>query len=202
MKVYPGPWIMGTVLAVLLGAAALTGYAVIVYYCWPVLLFVLLALATPALRHRPRVLAFISAFVILTTLSTVGALTGHMARILHARRKCKACEPALELLQKHRFKNGQYPLELAKVEGWGLAQAATDLRIAQGEFCKDGVDLDGINSHDALIYLDTNFVSCIVPVTRQLPVSITRFYVYRWTSDEPVWKYDKVVWFLGLTGNK
>jgi len=87
---------------------------------------------------------------------------------------------------------------LSEVQGFALAQRDSGLDIAQGEFSGHGISLDGINSHDALVYLDTNFVSCVVPVTKQLPMSFTRLYVYGWSGDTPSWKYDKLVWTFGL----
>lgn len=201
IKDYRTPLMMGLIIAFLLGVTSFDGYGVFLYYGWWALFFALLVLATPTFKRKPSVTTYLCAFVILLALSTAGAVAGHLGRMLQCRNKCKACEPLLALLQEHHNRYGQYPLKLSEVQGFAVAQRDTGLDVAQGEFSRSGINftginLVGINSHDALIYLDTNFVSCVVPVTKQLPVSITRFYIYGWNSDTPSWKYEKVIRML------
>ena len=90
-----------------------------------------------------------------------------------------------------------YPTKLAEVQSFAGAQQDAGLSSGQGAFSEHGINLDGINSHDALIFLDDDSVSCVVPVTKQLPMSSTRLYVYVWISDTRLWTYDKRVWFPG-----
>lgn len=193
---------MGLLLALFLGAAGLAGYGVVVYYNWLILLFVLLLLAAPTVKRQPSAVAYLCAVTILVICSTAGAFAGHWGRRLQCRSKCRACEPLLELVEKHRDEHGQYPTTLSDVQGFALARRDSGLDVSQSEFSSHGISLDGINSHDALIYLDTNFVSCVVPVTKQLPMSFTRLYVYGWSSDAPSWKYDKLVWTIGLINDE
>ena len=103
------------------------------------------------------------------------------------------------MLQEYRADHGRFPAKLTELKGFAQAQRRSGLRIAQGEFLEYGIDLDGVNSHDALIYLEPQFMSCVVPVTKQLPLSITRLYVYGWSSDSPSWKYQKLVWSLSIS---
>ncbi len=198
MKTYRAPLVMGLVLALLLGVAGLAGYGVVVYYNWLVLLFVLLLLAAPTVKRQPSVMAYLCAVLILVVLSAAGAFAGHWGRRLQCRATCRACESLLTLVQEHRDEHGQYPSTLSEVQGFALAKRDSGLDVAQGELSSHGISLDGINTHDALIYLDTNFVSCVVPVTKQLPMSFTRLYVYGWNTDTRSWQYDKLVWTLGL----
>ena len=202
MRPYRAPLVMGLVLALLLGAAGLAGYGVVVYYNWLVVLFVLLLLAAPTVKRQPSVIAYLCAVIILVAFSAAGAFAGHCVRRLQCRSKCTACEPLLTLLQQHHGEHGQYPARLSELQGFTLAQRDSGLDVAQGEFSSHGISLEGINSHDALIYLDTNSVSCVVPVTKQLPMSFTRLYVYGWSSDTPSWKYDKLVWTIGLINDE
>jgi len=37
---------------------------------------------------------------------------------------------------------------------------------------------------------------CVVPVTKRLPLSMTRAYRFIWTSHEQSWRYDFAVWEL------
>ena len=202
MKAYRTHIAIGLVLALLLGAAGLAGYGVVVYYSGPILFLFLLLLAAPTVRHQPPATAYLCAVGILVAFSLTGTFLGHWGRRLQCRSKCKACEPLLALLQRHRDEHGQFPSGLSEVPGFELARRDAGLDVAQGEFASHGIDLDGINSHDVLIYLDKNFVSCVVPVTKQLPMSFTRLYVYGWNSDAPSWKYDKVVWTLERKGER
>ena len=188
---------MGLVLGLLLCAAGLAGYGVVVYYNRLFLLILLLILAAPTVKRQPSGIAYLCSVVMLLAFSAAGALTGHEVRRLHCRSKSSACEPLLELVQKHRDEHGRYPSALSEVQGFALAQRGSGLDIAQGDFSSHGISLDGINAHDALIYLDANFMSCVVPVTKRLPMSITRLYVYRWSSDTRSWRYDKLVWNIG-----
>lgn len=197
MKTYRIPLILGLVLSLLFGAAGLAGYGVVVYYGWVFLLVFIFLIALPIIKRKPSITAYLSCAVILFAFSIGGAFVGHWGRQLQCRSRSKACEPILALLQQHRDEYGQYPLRLLEVQGFERAQRDAGLVVAQGEFSEYGIDLDGINTHDALIFLGTNFVSCVVPVTKLLPMSFTRLYVYRWNNDDPFWKYDKLVWTLG-----
>lgn len=169
-----------------------------VYYGWVILLFFFFLLALPTIKRQPSITAYFGLVILLFAFSVGGAFAGHWGRRLRCQNRCKACEPILTVLRQHRAEHGQYPLRLSDAQGFASAQQESGLAVAQGELSKNGIDLDGINSHDALIFLETNFVSCIVPVTKQLPMSFTRLYVYRWSSDDPFWEYDKFVWIFGL----
>lgn len=146
-------------------------------------------------RREPSAKAYVCALLILVGLSTAGAVAGHWGRRIHCLRKCRSCEPVLELVQKHRREHGRYPRKLEEVHGFALARQESGLRIGAGELSSDGLDLAGINSHDALIYLEAEHFTCVVPVTKQLPLSFTRLYIYASSSDDPSWKYDKLVWW-------
>ena len=163
-----------------------------------ILLIFILLIVVPIIKRQLSITAYLSCAVILLAFSVVGAFAGHWGRQLQCRSRCKACEPILALLEQHRTEHGQYPLRLSEVQRFARAQHDAGLAVAQGEFSEHGIDLDGINSHDALIFLNTNFVSCVVPVTKLLPMSFTHLYVYRWSNDDPFWKYEKLVWTLGL----
>lgn len=165
MKTYRTEVALGLILAVLLGAAALAGYGVVLYYNWLNLFLVLLVLALPTLKRQPSAIAYLCAVLILVGSSVAGAFGGHCGRRLQSRINCQACEPLLTLVQSHRDEHGQFPMALSDVEGFALAQRQSNLDVVQGEFSSHGISLRGINSHDALIYPDTNFVSCVVPVT-------------------------------------
>ena len=199
MGAYRFPVITGLVLALLIGLAGFTGYGVMLFYCWLPILFLIVVLAARTLKSQKPIAGFVSAVLIMLALSTAGAFSGHWVRRLHSRSKYKSCEPILELLQEYRAEHGRFPAKLIEVQGFTLAQRKSGLRIAQGKFLETGIDLGEINSHDALIYLDPQIMSCVVPVTKLLPLSFTRLYVYGWSSDSPSWKYQKLVWSLSIS---
>lgn len=194
LKIYRTPIILGIILALLFGAVSWAGYSVVFYYTWLFIIFLLFLLAAPIVKREPSVMAYLVAVVILVAASLAGVLAGHGIRQLHCRLKCRACEPLLESLQKQRAENGCYPTNLMQVPDFARLQREAGLRISQGQFLKCGIDLKGINSNDALIYLSTNCVACVVPVTKQLFMSVTRLYVYAWNSNDRCWKYEKVIW--------
>jgi hypothetical protein len=196
IKTFRGPLSLGIVSALLLGFAGLSGYGVVIYYCWWIILVFLLLLATSIIKHEPSVTAYLLAVTIMVGLSSAGALGGYWARRLHCYSKCKSCEPILALLEAPRAKQGHYPAKLEEVEGVIAAQRRSGLRLSQGEYSENGIDLAGINTNDALIFLSTNTMWCVVPVTKQLPMSFTRLYVYTWSTDRPSWSYDNLVTHL------
>lgn len=193
---YRAAIIAGLVFALLLAAAGFAGYSVLIYYSIPFIIFALLVLAAPVLERQPSVTAFFCALLILVTLSGAGALVGHYGRRLYSLRKCMLCEPMIKLLQKYRGENGRYPSSLSEVQGFALVQRDSGLCIGLDRFSHYGFDLERLNSCDALMYLDTNNLVCVVPVTKMLPMSFTRLYVYTWGSEHPSWQYDRWIWSL------
>jgi hypothetical protein len=45
--------------------------------------------------------------------------------------------------------------------------------------------------------MTTNYFLCVVPVSKVLPLSFTRFYAYTRNIDESDWQWEKIVWMLG-----
>jgi len=197
MKAYRAPVIVGIVLGVGLCWLALAGYSVVIYYNWPIVLLVLLVIAALTVVCQRSATAYVRALLILVMLSVAAAIAGHWGRRLHCRNKCQSCQPILELVEEYRTEHGHYPDKLAEVQGFARTQHDAGLLIGEGEWSEHDMVLDGIDSHDALVYLGRDPVLCVVPVTKRLPLCATRLYVYLWNSDTRSWKYGKLIWFLG-----
>ena len=189
----------GGALALLLGLAGWSGYGVALYYILGLPLFFGLVLLARILadRREPSFRSFGATFAVLVGLAFLGALAGHEGRRLSCLRTCGACAPLLAALDQYQAEHGRYPSRLEEAPGFPEAARTAGLRVSQGSFSKLGdMYLEGINDCDAMIYLSDADYVCAVPVTRLLPFSFTRFYVYSRASRDPRWRYEKVIWRL------
>ena len=105
---------------------------------------------------------------------------------------CAECDKVLGVLEKYKVQNGRYPESLSVVKLHDI----TDIAIQQEQMGESGIDVTNINKADATIYLSPSEYLCLVPVTKKLPLSWTRFYVLGRSNTMTKWKYQKMIWFL------
>lgn len=122
---------------------------------------------------------------------------GDLCRGIHCRRIRARCEPVLEALEEYRSEHGAYPDALAALPNIETLQADSGITIRQGRFLKDGIPLDAMDEADAIIYLEPSGYACYVPIEHRSIMSITRFYVYVRSSNDPIWRRDHIVWTWG-----
>jgi len=173
---------------------------VLVVYASVPLLLGLMMMADRAVRRRPSGWGYLVTLALYAAMSTLGAAGGHGLRMVRMRKVCRSVEPLLLQVEAHRAEHGKHPSRLADVEGFVSAMNQAGLRVAQGNWSPDGLGLSGISHVDALIYLGEEEVACLVPVTKPLPLSFTRFYAYGWSSHRPSWEVERHVWWLGAIG--
>jgi len=180
----------GLVLGLAGAGVAWAGYGTLLYYArWP-LLAVSVLLALPGL-FRKNPLQFAVHWLLLAGIAAGIWQGGVWARKFQKMRVCRELDALIVRAEDFRAANGRYPETLGEVV------FSTRLSMNTGHFGKSGIDLAGVNRHDATVYFSSNRFACVVPVTKMLPVSITRFYAYTWTSENPGWRCEKIVWFIG-----
>ena len=108
----------------------------------------------------------------------------------------------LALIQKNHSEHGFYPEGLRKIQGFDAALRKSGLRIDVRGLSRYGFSVGGINNYDALICVGTEGYVCVVPVTKKLLLSFTRFYVYASSNSQPSWTYDKILWTLSSSGKQ
>ena len=180
------PIAMGVVCGLLGMAFSLTGYGVPLYYMRLLILGAFAVLAFPAL-FRKKVVQYFLHVALITVIATGLWYAGTTVRRIKKSIVCHELNTLIKQAQIFREKNGQYPEQLDELD------FSTRLRLNSKTVMESGIDLEGMNEHDATVYMSTNSFACVVPVTKVLPMSFTRFYVYMWTSDDPEWRYIKVI---------
>jgi hypothetical protein len=179
-------------LAVALFAVSANGYGMVIRYGWMVwLFFVVFVVGLPSFRWG-GVSAVLPNVALVVAVGVAGLLAGDGARRAYCRSKCRACDPVLERLSAYRATHGVFPTNLPPSD---LPRGIT---IQQRGFTNGGLNLVGINEFDATLYLGTNGYLCVVPVTKMLPMSFSRFYAYGRNETDREWRYDYFVWFLGV----
>lgn len=170
------------------------GYGTASYYLLQPLLILFCVLALPSCRTK-GLTGYVCHLVVIAGLTLILFFAGVITRRVQKILVCRRLNELTERVQTFRSRSGRYPTNLAEL---GSMPAANSLSLQVGT-CTDGqISLAGLNEHDATVFFPTNGFICVVPVTKLLPVSITRFYVYQWTPEEPTWKYEKVIWMLGI----
>jgi hypothetical protein len=167
------------------------GYGVLFYYLW---VFILPFILVISLLSRPRSLqAYLVRVGLVVIIGAVLTCLGLGLLIMKKQSICSDLDSMISELEDYRKSNGAYPPDLSALRKPG------HLRIGEGRTAETGINLEGCNDYDAVFYLSPDEFLCIVPITKVLPMSFTRIYVYRWSTSEPCWRSEKLVWSLGVS---
>jgi len=178
-------------LALICFTVSINGYGMVIQYGWLFWLAPILLVVGLLSLKRCGVLAFVLYSVLVITIGVAGMLIGDWSRRAYCFNKCRACEPMLEQLSAFQSCHGG---SLTNLPPLVMPKGITvQQRILSG----DGLNLDDVNQTDATLYLGTSSFICVVPVTKILPMSFTRFYAYFRNEKDRNWKYDYSVWTLG-----
>lgn len=184
------PIILGASCGLIGLTIALSGYGYVVVYIWRVILIMFLVLASPALFRRKLIQYFLH-LALIAGIATGLWYGGMVVRKFQKSRSCRELNALISKVNEFHEKTGHYPEHLDDLS------FSTRLSLKSDVFKDAGVNLNGVNNHDAVVYLGTDGFICIVPVTKMLPISITRFYAYIWTSLDSEWRYAYMIWTLG-----
>ncbi len=169
----------------------LAGYGVLFYYLW---VFILPFIAVISLLSRPRSFrAFLIRFSLIAVLGAVLTGLGLGLLIIKKWSVCSDLNSIISELEDYRTANGAYPPGLSAVH------KPNRLKIGEGRTTREGINLEGCSDYDAVFYLSPDEFLCIVPITKMLPMVFTRVYIYRWSTSEPRWRSEKLVWSLGVS---
>jgi len=198
MKKYTAPFLWGVVLFAATMYIALKGYAYVIMYIWPVILLgIIIMVAGYVFSKRKSFFSlYITTFMIVTVSAISGLGLGTGIQTYLKSKICDDCDIIVEALSQYKQKNGSYPdkLDTAKL---GLT---TNIRfIYDADWDGGDINLMGSNDYDATIYLSPEKYFCMIPVTKVLIMSTTRFYVFKKSSWSPDWKYDHIIWSLDST---
>jgi|LSQX01.3.fsa_nt_gb hypothetical protein len=149
-----------------------------------------LVLASPALFQRKLIQYFLH-LALIAGIATGLLYGGMVVRKFQKSRSLHELNALINQVKEFHKKTGHYPEHLDDLS------FSTRLSLKADVFNDAGVNLGGMNNYDAIVYLGADGFICIVPVTKMLPISITRFYAYIWTSRDSEWRYDYMIWTLG-----
>ena len=197
MKKYLPSILFGLALFILGMMISLAGYGhVLVYGQLFIILGILFFVVILTFRKKQSSFAlYISNCVIVLLLGITGLAVGSWTLVYRKKAVCAECDKVLAVLEKHKAQNGRYPETLSVVN----VQEITDIAIQQEQMYEGGIDVVNINKADATIYLSPSEYLCLVPVTKRLPMSITRFYALERNNTVTKWKYQKFIWFLSAS---
>jgi hypothetical protein len=119
---------------------------------------------------------------------------GRLCRDAYCRRTRARCEPVLAALEMYKSEHGAYPESLAAISDIKGLRSEAGIDIREGRVLELGIDTGLMDEADAVIYLDRDGYSCIVPIERKMLMSFTRFYIYIRDSGDAVWRRDHIVW--------
>jgi len=151
-------------------------------------------------RMSRRTCIFGIAFVVICT--GLSGFAGDHVRRFYCRGICRACEPLLAAIEAHKRAHGQYPARLEDIRDFRAIRDGLNISIQQGEVRETGVSVDNIKGVDATMYLEPDQWLCIVPIQKKCFLSITRFTIYARSSLDDDWRYDYMIWTLGVIGEK
>ena len=195
MKKYRIPFLWGVVLFAATMYIALIGYAYVIMYIWPVILFGILFFVAGYVCSKGKGFfsLYITTFMIVTVSAITGLGLGTGIQTYIKSKICDDCDLIVEALDRYKQKNGSYP----KTLDTGKLGISANIRfIYNGDWDGGGINVMGNNDYDATIYLSAEKYFCIIPVTKVLIMSTTRFYVFKKSSWKPDWKYDHIIWML------
>ena len=178
--------------AVLVFSATVSGYGMLVQYGWLIWLTAILLIVGLLSFRESGIAQFVLNAAVVVSIGIAVMLVGDSIRRAYCFNRCRACEPIMERLSALRSSQGAFPTNLPSSE---LPQGFT---IQQRPFTGYDLDVGGVNQTDATLYLGTNSFVCVVPVTKMLPISFTRFYAYVRNDSDRHWRYEQITWTLGI----
>lgn len=193
---------LGYIFAILFGsllcAFATRGFAWAILGFSPFILFGILVFSgTQLTREEGRThtgMDFLRRVFLISSFCVLGFSIGVGYCFLKARATCHACDPLYLALEHYHQQHGQYPATLDELPIVQTISSQHGIQIRQGEFLDNGIDLNEINHADIVLFLDKEYYTSLVPVTKKLPMSFTRLYTFIRTSDSAAWKFDSIVW--------
>ena len=125
---------------------------------------------------------------------------GIQCRRAYCRKICRAAEPVLAAFQKYRAQTHYYPDHLSDIPNIQSLVAQTGLIIREGRRSKGGeLDVGDVDDADMTVWLqpDGKYLY-LVPIEKQLIISMTRFGVFTRSSEDSKWTEDYIIWTLGF----
>ncbi|MEK7485306.1 MAG: hypothetical protein AABZ60_13355 [Planctomycetota bacterium] len=197
MKKYGKSLGVGGTLFVLGVFASLSGYHYVLIYASFFIVCCLLILSTCATRKNAPLFEYICNTIIITLLFILGVGIGLELLVRRKIEVCERSEKIISKLNKYKKENGVFPNSLLQIDLKNV-DSALNMKIKEGKFEDGGVNLDGYNDHELIVYLDAKEYLLVVPVTKKLLMSITRMYAFMRNDKSDKWEYDMIIWTLSI----
>lgn len=195
MKKYGRSLGVGIMLFVVGISVAVKGYHYTLIYGSFFLVFFLLILSKCATRKNATNLEYLCNMLIITLLFISGILIGFGVLLQKKIEVCKRSETLISKLDDYKRKKGVFPSSLSQIDMKSVSSILA-LKMKEGAFEKDGLDLEGYNDHELIVYLDAKEYLLVVPITKRLLMSFTRMYAFMRNNESKNWEYSKIIWNL------
>lgn len=194
MERYSRSLVSGIVLLAVGFVPAIYGYFyALIYMLYPlfILIAVLILISLPPEEHR-TVSTIFACITIISFFAVSGVGTGTLYLALDRWAICRTLQPLTEELDSYERKHGAYPAHLSRLK----TDVPGELTVRQVNMSESGSSYVDYNSSDAIFYLWENKYAVVVPVSKMLPMSFTRYYYFVRRNSEENWKYKKSIWYI------
>lgn len=187
------PLLVGSIFGLLVISIVFSGYGLFICYLCPVF-FVGIAFIDLLTIFQKSFIQYIFNILLIFFIPTIFYFCSSEIQVF---RKSLIRDEMNTLNQVNEFhkKNGIYPEKLSALN------FSTKLKIYTEKFYRDEVNFGHLNENDAVVYMGPDGFICLIPVTKVLPISITRIYKFVWTSENQTWEYNYSVWELTVSRN-
>ena len=190
MSKYIRPVLLGLAFGIFCFFLALYGWGVLILYSWVLLVLcgIVLFLRYWLIRSS-SILESLASVVIVAVLVLVLSGIGCGLLLIRKEKICNNANYLISQVQQYRRIHGIYPdtgliLDNPMKLKYIFSQGQPD----------NGLNIDEINHNDVIFYMRNDGYRCVVPVTKEIPLSITRFYVLERSAVETTWTYKKLIW--------
>jgi hypothetical protein len=188
------PLIIGIIFGVIGSVIVFYGYGVYIEYLWLVYFAGIIFVGLPTIFQKSLIQYFLNIFLVLL-LPTISYFCSSKIHVFQKSLICEEVNVLIDQVNNYHQKNGYYPSSLSALN------FSTKLAIRAEPFEGNFVNYNNLNDYDVIVYMGQDGFICIVPVTKLLPISMTRMYRFIWTLQEKKWKYDVSIWTLEVRGS-
>lgn len=195
MKKYGKSLAVGVTLFVFGIYASVNGYHYTFIYASFFVVIFLLILSICTTRKNASLSEYICNALIISLLFILGNVIGLRLLVQKKNEICERSEKIISKLDDYKRKNGIFPNSLSQIDLKNVS-SVLNMKIKEGNFEGGGLNLEGYNNYELIVYLDAKEYLLVVPVTKKLLMSFTRMYAFMRNNKSDKWEYDKIIWSI------